>query len=168
MSKSQENIVEIKCSAIQSIKFIENSLVITPEQPNSLPPDISNSGDIWTIDLNCGRKGDKSVAEKFTNISGGGAHVFSPNSTKDENPSQLNFYFGILVEFNLEGKKYMMNLYLGQGHQVRNNWWIGGNFVFQGKGSCILCIVSLPDGMIEMIYKIKGGVSGFELNSWLN
>ncbi|ALR76627.1 hypothetical protein AO703_10040 [[Enterobacter] lignolyticus] len=45
----------------------------------------------------------------------------------DNAPEQLNFYFGLAVNFTIYGKVFLANLYLGQGHTgSSNNWWIGG------------------------------------------
>lgn len=125
MTSSHHNKVEIKADAIQSITYIDNSLVITSGQPSSPPPSVNHSCSTWTIDMECGRKGNSSVAGQFTNISGGVGHVFSPTAFSDESPADLNFYFGVKVGIQTEGTTNYVTLYLAQGHRaMRNNWWI--------------------------------------------
>lgn len=121
MTSSHSNKVEIKNSEIESIQYLDDSLVIISGQPSSPPPIISKSGDTWTIDLQCGRKGSSSVASQFTQTCGGVGHVFSPTAS-DSSPGDLNFYFGIRVGFQLSGETYYVQFYLGQGHRaLRNN-----------------------------------------------
>ena len=167
MPTSRSNKVKLKNETIDSINYIDKSLVITSGQPSTTPPKISNSGDTWTIEINCGRKGDSSVAKKFVSACGGSGHAYCPSSFMDNEPGKLNFYFGVRIGFKLGGTVYYEDIYLGQGHTgARNNWWIGGNNVAHDS-KAILNIPSMPDGSLEEVYTITGGVSDFSFSQWI-
>lgn len=182
MTTSHSNKVKIKNSAIKSIQYVDNSFIITDGQPSSPPPSINQSGDTWTIDIECGRKGNSSVASQFVAISGGVGHVFSPSDNNDSTPDKLNFFFGIRVGFQLGDEMFYVDLYVGQGHQawLRNNWWIGGRFIalhsetfpLPGRTDAVLRfavinIPAIPSGGIKEVYSIAGGYSDFSLTPWI-
>lgn len=167
MTISHSNKVKIKCNAIESIEYIDGSLVITGGQPSSPPPKITESGATWTIDMECGRKGSSSVADKFKDTCGGAKHVYCPTAFSDKTPGKLNFYFGVRVGFSLSGETYFVEIYLGQGHVfLRNNWWIGGKCI-ANKKAVILNVPTIPTLDLAEVYTISGGISNFELKSWL-
>jgi hypothetical protein len=170
MASSHDNKVTIKCASIISITYIDNSLVITGGQPSSPPPTISQSGDTWSITMKCGRKGSGTVGSQFTSKSGGVGHVISPYSWSDKSPSKLNFYFGVMVCFNIQNETFYTNLYLGQGHvSSRNNWWIGGkNIAVLYNSVGIVAIPTVPGGEVNEVFSITGGVSNFNLNPYIN
>ncbi|HRH48424.1 MAG TPA: hypothetical protein PLP23_06725 [Panacibacter sp.] len=170
MASSNDNTVTIKCASITSIAYIDNSLVITGGQPSSPPPTISQSGDTWSITINCGRKGSVTIASQFTSKSGGVSNVISPYSSSDKSPSNLNFYFGITVCFNIQNETFYTDLYLGQGNtSSRNNWWIGGKNVATLYNSIgIVAIPTVPGGEVNEVFSITGGVSNFNLNPYIN
>lgn len=167
MTSSHHNKVEIKSDAIRSITYIDGSLAITGDQPASPPPAISQSGSTWTIDMDCGRKGDSAVAGQFTNISGGVGHVVCPTSLSDASPSDLNFYFEVVVEFDVPDGVERITVFLGQGHRAsRNNWWIGSRHIANGARP-ILVALSASTGDIRQVFTINGGISDFQLDAWL-
>lgn len=166
MTTSHHNKVVIKADSIKSIDYINHSLVITSGQPSSPPPSISRSGNKWTIDMNCGRHGDSSVAGQFTSISGGAGHVYCPTAWSDKTPGKLNFYFGVRVGFSLSDQTCNVHLYFGQGHVgLRNNWWIGSRNLANGKKR-ILVALSPPSGNTEQVFTVSGGNSNFALSPW--
>lgn len=167
MTSSHSNKIDITCGDIESIQYIVGSLTITDGQPSSPPPGISRSGDTWTIDMACGRKGSKAVADAFVQACGGAGQVCSPSALSDATPGDLNFFFGIRVGFRLGSDIGYLEFHVGQGHRAsRNNWWIGGKCVANG-GTAILVVPSSPsDGVME-VYTIEGGVSDLTFSPWL-
>lgn len=168
MATSRSNSVEIKCSDITSISYIKDSLVITEGQPSTPPATISQKGDKWTITMECGRKGNSSVAGQFENMCGGKAHAFSPEAYSDPTPSNLNFYFGVTVTFKTPTGTRDLNLILAQGHQtLANNWWIGGNCIASKSNKTILAVLNQSTGNTDQVYSVTGSTSSFTLTQWI-
>ncbi len=168
MATSRSNSVEIKCSDITSISYIKDSLVITEGQPSTPPATISQKGDKWTITMECGRKGNSSVAGQFENLSGGKNHTFSPVSSS-EKPSNLNFYFEVQVSFKTPSGTKEVTLVMGQGHQtLSNNWWIGGNSVVCDHDQAMIIILKAPTGETDQVYSLIGVTNCFTLLPWVN
>jgi hypothetical protein len=165
MTSSHSNKVTIKCGTIKTIDYIAKSLVITSGQPSSQPANISQSDDTWSVTMECGRKGDRSVAGQFTSLCGGKGHITCPTAISDASPSKLNFFFGTTITFTIGGKDYSTNVYLGQGHRsLRNNWWIGGPNIANNSSHAVLTIFSSTN--IVQVYTISGGISDFSLTAW--
>lgn len=167
MATSHSNKVSIKCNTITSISYIHESLVITNGQPSSPPPTISQSGDEWSVTMDCGRKGSSPVAGQYTNLCGGVGHITCPSAWSDTSPANLNFFFGTRVKFTINSIDYTTNIYFGQGHVgVRNNWWIGGPNIAYSSSNALLVFFSPETNKVVQVYAITGGVSDFTLTAW--
>ena len=100
--------------------------VITDGQPASPPKVTPEPGPLataFTIEFDAGRKGSSDVAQQFNTLCGGADHMWGIGATIDSTPSELNFYFGLILQ--LQGSP-PVTVYLAQGSVVSNNWWIGG------------------------------------------
>jgi hypothetical protein len=150
---SHANSVGVTCSMIQSMSYIEGSLVITQGQPSSPPPSFTQSGDTWTITLNCGRKSSSSVATSFNNQTGGSVHEYAP-SGGGGTPGNLNFYFGVRITMLVNNTQIPVDVYFAQGsYGTTNNWWIGGNTVVN-KGDALLLVIN--NNLITQILALSG------------
>lgn len=157
------NKVVIESNDIDTIKYVDQSLVITEGESSSPPPSVLQSGSTWEITLDCGRKGSADVAQEFVKSCGEG-HVFSPGAMSDTKPQELNFYFENTIRFKINGQETSTNIYFGQGHRAtRNNWWIGGSNVLYLSGKAYLVLVSSQNNEILKVYEISGGISDFQL-----
>jgi hypothetical protein len=135
----QTNVVTItdntSSSMVTNITYVPNSLLVTPGQPSTPPPTISQFENNFTITLIAGRSGDADVATDFTNASGGADHVFAPQGQPlGGTPGKLNFYFAVQIDYDANGDVGSVVVYLGQGSygsfiDPTNNWWIGGSAV---------------------------------------
>lgn len=159
---SSSNTVKISSPqiSIDSITYIDNSLVITAGEDSSPPPTFSQDGDTWTITLQANRKGSEDVADKFSGKVGGASHEYAPDGGgTGKTPGQLNFYFGVTINFKLKGGTVPVNVYLAQGsYNLTNNWWIGANGVVN-TGTPTLC--ALQNNEIVQIFNMSGGTSNF-------
>ncbi len=157
---SETNTVKVTGSMIQSINYIQNSLVITSGQPSSPPPSITQTGADWTITLKCGRKKSEPVATSFNATTGGTVHEYAPDIDSDS-PEELNFYFGVKVTMLSGGTSATTTLYLGQGsHGGTNNWWIGGNSIVN-DGKPLLLIIN--NNLIVQILSLSGSNDSFKM-----
>jgi hypothetical protein len=109
--------------------------VITPGQPANPPTakETSQQGDpytAFTIEFDAGRKSSSDVATEFTNLCGGADNMFGIGAT-DGTPGSLNFYFGVTL--TLKGSLGPVTVYLAQGSEIDNNWWIGGGNIKYGQ-----------------------------------
>jgi hypothetical protein len=155
---SSSNKVKLVGSNIQSVSYIDNSLVITPGQDSAPPPKISKDGNTWTIDLAADRKNSEGVANSFNEITGGKTHVYAPDGGSGGTPKSLNFYFGVTVEFTgFPGGPVTTTLYLAQGHYgTTNNWWVGGNAVLHVDKPLLLAIAN---NIVQQIFSLGGSTS---------
>ena len=118
-----------------AIEYIDNTFNITAGQPvvqlPSIKTDVNKPG-LIEIDVNCGRKKSKPVADSFNTYDAGWG--FLCNTTFDISytikPAELNFYYGLNLIFTKEtelDKSDRIALYVAQGSNLLgNNWWIGG------------------------------------------
>jgi hypothetical protein len=109
--------------------------VITPGQPAKPPTasETSQPGDPYTsftIEFDAGRESSSDVATDFVNLCGGADHMFGIGAM-DGTPGSLNFYFGVTL--TLKGGLGSVTVYLAQGSEVENNWWIGGGNIKSGQ-----------------------------------
>lgn len=122
------NVVTIndQSSAIESITYQNNSLLVTAGQPYKTPPTITSSKGVWKITLEAGRSKSEPVAEQFIVRSGPAAKEYAPVGGGGT-PGRLNFTFAINILFKTGGK---ITVNLGQGSTpTTNNWWIGGKAI---------------------------------------
>ena len=123
----QDNTVTIDDKAskkITSITYVENSLVITADQPFEIPPSIPNppkDANLWKITLKARRQKSKGVADAFNAACRGAAKEYTKG--QDDAPEELNFYFSVTIRFKDGG---LATVHLAQGSRSVNNWWIGG------------------------------------------
>ena len=87
--------------------------------PNPLPEDTA-----FTIEFDAGREGSSDVAQQFVKVCGSGENMWGIGATFDSTPSELNFFFGLILQ--LKGSLAPVTVYLAQGSVIDNNWWIGG------------------------------------------
>ena len=130
---SHSNVVTLTdlSGIISSITYLDNSLVISEGQPASPPPSITMAQGVFKITLEAGRHKTTPVADSFNNLSGGRNNEYAPSGDSGT-PSQLNFFFGVVIEIVLpsSGSSGSVTVYLGQGSfGTTNNWWIGGSCI---------------------------------------
>jgi hypothetical protein len=107
--------------------------------------------------LEAGREGSSDVANSFNSACGGSNNEYSPVSSIDSTPSDLNFYFQV----NLMIGTTPNPVYLGQGSfGLTNNWWIGGRNVTMQDGPQII----LWDGTTSYTFQISGDEDHFVLS----
>lgn len=152
------NEVKLNGATIQSVRYINGSFVITDGEDSKLPPTISNTGSEWTIKVEADRKGSKAVADKYVTAVGGIGHLAADGG--DNRPGELNFFYGLTVEFKVGSAIYAQTLYLGQGHYaLTNNWWFGGrNYLSDGSQLCVI-----GSNEIQQVLKIELSTSSFKL-----
>lgn len=117
--------------------------MVSAGQPSSPPPTItpqlSPSGNGFSIEFDAGRDDTSQVADSYNSLCGGADHEWSTNSPIDSSPSELNFYFGLNLQLQSKGGSGQATVYLGQGSSgFANNWWIGGDCV-KGASLKVLC-----------------------------
>jgi hypothetical protein len=112
---------------ITGITYVANSLQITPGQPSSPPPSITQLDNSWTITLTAGRSDNSQVAGDFNEVCGAENHEYAA-SGGGGTPSQLNFYYAVELQWSNSIQSGSILVYLGQGSfAFTNNWWIGGS-----------------------------------------
>jgi hypothetical protein len=154
------NTVTLTSSLIQSITYIENSLVVTEGEDSTPPPKIEQDAAKWKITLAADRKGSGAVANSFNTRVGGSSHEYAPDGGgTGKMPDSLNFFFGVTITWNSGGTRVSTDVYLAQGSfNVTNNWWIGANAVVNvGTPSFVV----LNGNVIVQILKMSGGTSSF-------
>ena len=127
------------------VYFLDLSKTITDVQPNGqwmvsdgqpskppakVTPNGNPAGNGYTIEFDAGRQGTSAVADSFNTVCGGVSNEWCGESF-DSSPSELNFYFGLNL-FVGSGNP-SVTVYLAQGSNWSNNWWIGGS-----------CITNIP------------------------
>ncbi len=148
------NEFKLTSADIVSISYLEGSFVITEGQSGSPPPTFVQNGSTWTITIGANRKNSKPVAQSFNQKTGGALHAYT-NASGDTQPQELNFYFGIVATFNINGQLVPMTFYIGQGHYTfNNNWWLGGNNVLNKDSNPLFNVIS--GGNIVQTYDISG------------
>ncbi|KAF0808297.1 hypothetical protein A6D6_00006 [Alcanivorax xiamenensis] len=136
MPTIRDNYAYIHSNEIEKITALPDTWAVSEGQPMEPPPKVIAKGEQFLILFQSGRHKTGEVADKFSNDSGGRSHLFSPFSIMDEEPSQLNFCFGLRVHWK-SGET--SEVYLGQGSTMgRNNWWIGSTSITNKNGSAIL------------------------------
>ncbi|WP_133491258.1 hypothetical protein [Alcanivorax sp. 24] len=136
MPTIRDNYAYISSEEIEDISCMSGSWTVSKGQPMDPPPTIKREGGQFLILFQAGRHKTTEVANKFSNDSGGRGHLFSPFSIMDEEPSQLNFCFGLRIHWK-SGET--SEVYLGQGSTMgRNNWWIGSSAITNKNGSATL------------------------------
>lgn len=147
------NDFNLTSSQLTAMSYVEGSFVITEGESSSPPPTFKKNGSTWTITIGADRKNSSPVADSFNSKTGGSLHEYT-NASGDKSPEQLNFYFGVVLTFNVNNVTVPVTVYLGQGHYTaNNNWWIGGNPVVN-DGSPHLNVIS--GGQILEVLKITG------------
>lgn len=157
MATIRDNTVTIESSKIQSVTYA-GIAVVSLGQPMEPPPTINNQGATQVITFRAGRHKTYEVADGFNAVCGGASHEFCPSSLGAAEPDELNFYFSIKINWAWGGGT---ELYLGQGNNGSNNWWIGGNSVQTVNGQGRLVV---PDGNNPRTFILSGGVSSFVLS----
>lgn len=112
---------------VQSISFTySDQYDITAGQPFA---GVKASGGY--VDVQAGRKGSQSTAGSFNGgLQNTAAHMLGLESSS-ATPYTLNFWIkGILT---INGDSFPV--YLGQGHNTKNNWWIGSLLGSHGQPS---------------------------------
>lgn len=119
-----KNEVLIESDLIKTATYIPDTVMVTKGQPVDPVPIIKVIDGSVIVILNSGRKRTAPVAKKFIELSGGKGHMFTPLGGEAGFPKELNFMFGLHLEFN-DGRE--SDIYLGQGgtKTLRNPWWIG-------------------------------------------
>ncbi len=148
---------------ISSITYIDGSFVITSGEAFQLPPTFQRQGSsaTWEFTVKADRKNSSPVADSFINASGGAGHQYA-DTFIDEIPEELNFYFGTVVTFLIDGQSIPVTLYFGQGHRgTRNNWWIGGQGV-QNNGNPEP-LLQVTNGTVGATYRIDADISSMTL-----
>jgi hypothetical protein len=131
---SRSNVVTITdySNTITGITYLPNSLMVTPGQPSSPPPTITVQDSVFTITLNAGRQGSSMIGAAFNSVTEGSSNEYAPIDG-DGSPIDLNFYFGVTVEFGTGSDSPSVIVFLGQGSTISfpsvNNWWIGGSAI---------------------------------------
>lgn len=147
------NTFNLTSSQLTAISYVEGSFFITEGESSSPPPTFAKNGSTWTITIGANRKGSEPVANSFNEKSGGSFHEYT-NASGDKSPEELNFYFGVILTFNVSNVMVPVTVYLGQGHYTaNNNWWIGGNSIYN-DGSPVLNVIS--GGQILEVLRITG------------
>ena len=171
LGSTPTNSVTIQCSPVQgtsisSITYIPDSFEQSNGKDPSSGPTVSGPvGTTWTIAVTCPRKGSTQIANNYASTCSGQSHTFSPHVKNADKPAELNFFFGITVEF---AGAAPVNLYLAQGHRSKgaqsiNNWWIGGaNVNDNGPSTGLLVLPTNPNTTFE----IKGGADDLTLGPW--
>lgn len=155
---ASSNTVTISGAAITAITYVDHSLVITPGEDSAPPPTIEKDGSQWTITLEADRKASTGVADSFNRASGGENHEYAPSGGGGV-PIDMNFYFQIDLTLGSSTAR----LQIGQGnHNLRNNWWMGGNHLLNVGDPLLLEIVNSE---ILRIFKLSGGVDSFNLTA---
>lgn len=124
MVTKHRNEVLLDSELIKSATYIPDTAIATRGQPLDNEPEIKVSGGSVAIVMASGRKRSAPIAKRFIELSGGVGHMFSPFGGEAGYPKELNFMFGLHLEF-MDGRKTI--IYLGQGgtKTLRNPWWIG-------------------------------------------
>lgn len=124
--KMHSNVLIIK--GVSSIAWTGETHV-THGQPYVEAPRINLKGGVATIVFDSGRKKSKPVADGFNNAS---RIKFASQGGSGGAPKELNFYFGLNLEFSDGSKR---KIHAGQGSNAgRNNWWIGHDTDMRVKG----------------------------------
>lgn len=125
------------------VSYLNDSLMVTAGQPSTPPtvtPSSSSQGNRYTIELEAGREDSTPVATQFNLSCGGAGFEFTNIIHADSTPSQLNFYFGVTLEY---GSNPPVTVWLGQGSGGGfNNWWNGGRCVDSNSPASL----KLPNG----------------------
>lgn len=159
---ASSNTVTITSSLIESISYIDNSLVITQGESSSPPPSIVQDASKWIITLQADRSGSENVADTFNTRVGGASHEYAPTGGgTGKMPDKLNFYFGITITFNIGGTRVSTDVYLAQGHYLlTNNWWMGAGALVN-IGTPMLLAIS--NNVVRQVFTLSGGTSDFTL-----
>ena len=169
MPTSRDNAILLKGADITNVQYVGGSFQITPGQPSTLPPYITQNEDeaTWLVRIDCGRSGSSSIATSFNNIAGTPNHSWTepymeqPYVSTDK-PSDLNFYFALDLTFR--GVSATQRVYFGQGHALEmfNNWWIAGSQVLNTyPGYSLIAFFYMSSSHTYMVSSIEGASPTF-------
>lgn len=162
------NTVKFTGSCIKNVKFIDGSLYVTGGEPTNPNPTVTNSGDTWSVSVDCEREGSSTTANKYNQqiTAGGKYHEFGLLSDVSTFlPSKLNLFFQVEITMqhsNGDSFEFKNKVWMGQGHTgLRNNWWIGGmNMINLGSTSAQYLQLTVPtEGHPIFIPMIEGIIS---------
>src|SRR5215212_9315193 len=113
---SQSNVVTFtdQTNLITSIRYVDQSLVISTGQPSTPPATVTQLGNTFTITMNAGRSKTNQVADLFNSVCGGSSFEYAPSGGGGI-PGQLNFFFEVVIEFDVQGTLGSVTAYLAQG-----------------------------------------------------
>lgn len=110
---------------LSNLNFEIESYFITQGQPWQGISQIECNSEGCTMYVMAGRKSSSETASWFAEAIQPGSAIGC--STIDAMPKELNFAFKGTMSFNFQDKLYTGNdVVIAQGHNTRNNWWIGG------------------------------------------
>lgn len=114
---------------IVDVQVADGQWMVSAGQPSKPPPKITqsptSSGYSYAIKFDAGREGTSAVADSFNTLCGGAHNQFC-SSSFDGSPNDLNFYFGLNLFLKSGETTTEVPVYLAQGSNWSNNWWIGG------------------------------------------
>jgi hypothetical protein len=153
------NSVLICGTNIYGLEYMADSFRITEGQIGQPPPTFAQTASGWNITIMANRQNSSPIADSFMNMTGGVDHVYSTYSVEDKSPAELNFYFGVYLNIEVNATFYSIPLYLGQGHTgLDNNWWIGGNAVCVGNSE--VAELAIGNGQARLV---MAGMNAFEI-----
>lgn len=140
--------------------------MVSANQPFTPPPKINWNyapvGLSYTIEFDAGREGTTAVAQQFNTVCGGASNEWTGVYEIDKTPSDLNFYFGLILNFVSGNNSAQVTVYLGQGSfWPNNNWWIGGSCISNlGTLSAVIggqtvTLTLQPDGTSGFIFNLQ-------------
>jgi len=166
-----ENVVTLECDSFSKVTYVSDSLYVTTGQPITSTPTVTQSENVWTISLDCGREGSETTAEKFNQAitAGGQYHEFAGKGGGGV-PDKLNFFFQVLIQIKVGSGPttydFITPVWLAQGHYLlTNNWWIGCNSIINVGKPVLLQLgytSSPPYPLVEEMFTISGGTSSFK------
>lgn len=164
MSSPSTNILTITddSGTITGMSYFPGSVVVTSGQDSSPPPTVQKNGKIYTISFDCDRKGSSTTAASFNAASGGSTHEYAAYRGGDT-PDELNFWFGLQIEFSTSQGTGTAVLNVGQGHTgVHDNWWLGGSIV---NSSTPNLIVPIDNTALKLTLPLSGDISEYTFSA---
>jgi len=159
------NTMTLTGSMIAGMEYVSGSFSITSGQSYSLPPTFSQSGSTWTITVLADRSKSSGPATAFINATSGAGHQYSASQSPGDQPSELNFSFGVNLLVNVGSSTVSVPVYFGQGnYSLTNNWWIGGNTLLSVAP---VLLQAISNNTVQAIYNVSGsGAGSFTLAPW--
>ena|SRR5690554_6360114 len=124
MVTKHRNEVILDSELILSAEYISGTAIATKGQPIDPQPEIKVTDGSAAIVMASGRKKSLPIAKRFIELSGGNGHMFAPLGGQEGAPKELNFMFGLSLEFK-DGAQTTISLGQGSTKSMRNDWWIG-------------------------------------------